>query len=167
MKQSFEPSCLYAVLSWGDLNSWHWLLFIPEPVGARGTCFHAVRNTLHSPWRFEVSVRDVLRSRDTICIIKIGDLSSLGSLSDILLEIHDTLKYVPVPTLGHHDIFTNSWFTCRTWLFQAIRSLDERGFIECDDISKLEMEIKCFALQSSAVHSSKGLSSFFVSQCCS
>jgi len=167
-KQSLEPLCLYAILSSGvDLASWHWLLFIPESSGGRGTCFHVVRNTLHSPWRFEVSVRDVLKSGDTICIIKIGDLSSLGSLPDILLEIHDTLKYVPVPTLGHYDMFTNSEFTCRTWFLQAVRALDERGFVECDDITKLEKEIKCLVFQSSSIHSSRGRWLFFVSQFCS
>jgi len=168
IKQTLEPLCLYAVLNWRlDLASWHWLLFVSESTGSRGTAFHVIRNSSHSPWKFEVSVRDVVRARETICIIKIGDLSSLGSLSDILLEIRDTLKYVPIPALGHFDIFTNSEFTCRTWFLQAVRALDERGFVECEDTTKLEREIKCFALQSSAVHSVKGRWLFFVSQFCS
>jgi hypothetical protein len=96
-------------------------------------------------------------------IIKIGDLSSLGSLTDILNEMHDTLKYVPVPALGHFD---NSEFTCRTWFLQAVRALHERGFVECEDITKLEKEIKCFALQSAAIHSAKGRWLFFISQFC-
>jgi hypothetical protein len=167
-KQPLEPLCLYAILNWGvDFASWHWLLFVSDLSGARGTSFHVIRNTLHSPWKFDVSAGDAVRSRETICIIKIGDLSSLGSLSDILLEMHDTLKYVSVPTLGHFDMCTNSEFTCRTWFLSAVRALDERGFVECEDITKLEKEIKCFVLQASAVHTAKGRWLFFVSQFCS
>ncbi|KAF9474025.1 hypothetical protein BDN70DRAFT_885286 [Pholiota conissans] len=58
-----------------------------------------------------------------------------------------------VPTIDEN---TEPTFTCRVWFKEAIRILNNSGYISCPDVNQLEVECKAFAVTNQPAYPSYG-----------
>ncbi|KDQ55116.1 hypothetical protein JAAARDRAFT_37634 [Jaapia argillacea MUCL 33604] len=185
---ALEPGSLYAVLNQrGELGSWHWSLFFSDPLRLQqasklnnkadttistGTMYHALNDNPQRQWRFQIDPnRDVVHATQTVLIMKLVDLSYLGTHLEILTALENNMRDVPVEgsVLGRQE------FSGRHWFLSAMKSLDEAGFVNCEDVDALEREVIGCALRATArwnvdVEGDKGWGyrwTYAVSQCCS
>ncbi|PFH49458.1 hypothetical protein AMATHDRAFT_41523 [Amanita thiersii Skay4041] len=161
-----EPGELYAVLTYrGDLASWNWAFFIPDPsvspIGSTGTIFHVIHDNDAVSWKFEKDEKDVVSSPMVVAIVRLANVSFLGDYEDI---VHgDTLlgmfKQVGTPTSSRS--IHPAEFSSRVWFLEAIAVLHDCGVLTCDDVWLLEREIRRCAFAAMDKYLDNGGGGFF------
>lgn len=140
--EELEPGMLYAVLSYrGELATWNWGFYVPDPavspVGAKGTVFHVIEDTA-GLWKFEVDIKEMLSSQETIAFIRLSDLSFLGAYADVVGK--DSL--LPMFRTVVPPLQPSTDFSSRTWFLDTICVLHDCGVVHCEDLWPLEREIR-------------------------
>ncbi|KAH6909788.1 hypothetical protein BKA70DRAFT_1274795 [Coprinopsis sp. MPI-PUGE-AT-0042] len=145
--EELEGGLLYAVLTYiGELASWNWSFFVPNPavspIGSSGAIFHVVDGPESiGDWRFEKEQKDIINSSLIVAIIRLADVSFLGSFEDIVGpdSLAPMFKTVVIPQPG-----TNAYaeFSSRTWFLDAIGVLHDCGVVHCEDGWLLERDIR-------------------------
>ncbi|KAM6495057.1 hypothetical protein JOM56_009680 [Amanita muscaria] len=140
-----EAGHLYAVLTYrGELASWNWAFFIPDPsvppIGAFGTVFHVVHETeeLKMVWKFTRERKEVLTSPLVVTMVRLADVSFMGQYQDLIVseDLIGMFNQVKVPAGDPLE------FSSRAWFLDAITILNECGVLTCDDVWNLEREIR-------------------------
>lgn len=174
-----QPGFLYAVLLYcNDLASWDWAFFVPNPqvspLGADGTMFFIddePDTTTMRGWKFEMEKRDIVGSPLTVAIIRLGDVSYLGSYDDIVGwdGLPSMFRTVKIPELGaaSNSSYNPAEFSSRIWFLDAIYVLNDCGVVNCDNVWLLEREIKRYAFTSMDGYlQDRGWSSVFIAEHC-
>jgi len=163
---------LYAVLIYrGELASWNWFFFIPDPsvppIGTSGTMFHVVHESEDSRnfWKFVAERREVLTSPLVVAIIRLADVSFLGEYNDLIAPdcLLGMFHHAEVPA---GDLGRNPEFSSRTWFLDVIDVLNDCGVITCDDKWNFERELRRagFAAMDKYLQN-KGWSIFYAEHC--
>ena len=143
--EQLEEGLIYAVLTYrGELASWNWAFFVPKPsvspIGTAGTLFHVVDTESVGLWKFKVENQDVVSSPLVVAIVRLADVSFLGSYDEVvgkdglLMMFHTVLKVIPSQASAE--------FSSRAWFLEAIGALHDCGVVHCDDVWLLEREIR-------------------------
>ncbi|KAF9531438.1 hypothetical protein CPB83DRAFT_786789 [Crepidotus variabilis] len=140
-----ETGLLYAAISYrGELASWNWAFYVPDPsvspVGTKGTIFHVVELDIAGAglWKFESGITEILKSPETVALIRLSDVNFLGGYEDVVGKdsLLPMFKTVTIPTQVSTD------FNSRSWFLDAICVLHDCGVVQCDDVWLLEREIR-------------------------
>lgn len=171
---NLEPGFLYAILLYsGDLASWNWAFFVLNPaispIGADGTMFFVDDDSdTASTWKFEMVNKDIVDSPLTVAVIRLGDVSYLGSYDDVVGRdgLQAMFRTVKIPELEDGST-TNAEFSSRIWFLDAIYVLNDCGVVNCDDVWLLEREIRRYAFTSMDGYlQDKGWSAVYIAEHC-
>ncbi|TFK66475.1 hypothetical protein BDN72DRAFT_823384 [Pluteus cervinus] len=148
--RTIELESLYAVLTYrGELASWNWAFFVASPTshptGTSGTIFRVA--DIDGEWKFVTEVKDVVSSPMVVALVKLGDVSFLGSYEDVVGA--DALPFmfrlVKIPSQAELALANNRAYNSRTWFLDAISMLHDHAVVTCDDVWLLESEIIRYA----------------------
>lgn len=122
-------------------GTFHWSICIP--ISPRHAIKLHAKSVGNDHWFFESDTlpQEDLESSPIIAVaVRLGQL-----LPEDLENVVQLLKAIPM-VIPEVDQAVEGRFTCRVWFKEAVRVLNQAGYVRCDDVGALEKECKEYAL---------------------
>ncbi|KAF4563675.1 hypothetical protein EYR40_003199 [Pleurotus pulmonarius] len=129
-----------------DPLRFHWTLFVQSRNASAGTKFHAVLDaSTETGWAYDSTAFTLHTSQSVAAAAIVGKIA-FGTVADL----GTLLSEIPVGVVPDTDKGREKVFSCRVWIREALRVLNNKGHIDCPDVDAMEKEMWEYGAQAAA-----------------